>query len=75
MFGWIRAAKEIQQLEDRLHELEPKQKEYQENFEFFKELDTPHAKHCLVKSNELLNEIISIKAEIVNLYRGGKREE
>lgn len=75
MFGWIKAAREIQELEMQLSALEEQQKEYQENFDFFRHLDLPHAKHCLTKSNELLNEIISIKAEIVNLYWGGKRGE
>lgn len=70
MFGWFKAHKEIQELEKQLSALEEQQKEYQENFEFFKELDVPHAKHCLKESNELLGEIISIKAEIISLYFG-----
>ena len=70
MFGWIKAFKEIEELEKQLSALEEQQKEYQENFEFFRHLDVPHAKHCLAKSNELLNEIISIKAEVISLYFG-----
>ena len=70
MFGWIKAAREIQELEMQLSALEEQQKEYQENFEFFRHLDLPHAKHCLDKSNELLNEIISAKDKIIRLYLG-----